>query len=326
MNDTVTTLQPDFSPRQVAQPGNLERICRRYLQHLEIRGYARATVVAYRIDLEQFVGFMRGRDVTSIYAVTRTAIEDFADALLHGENCGPRTVHRKIVSVRSLFRYACERDIIRMGDNPLRHPLNIRFPRHEVHAPSEEAILAMIEAIPADTIEGRRDKALFLLMYDAALRVSAVCGLNLGPPDYGVSPRGVVYYQPKGAGPGEVATASIEPATVAQVEDWLERRQRYVRRDSPPALFLGRCGTRLSRVQVLNRCKLHGARVGMPNLHPHLLRHRRGREIFRHVGPTECQQQLGHKHLSTTLDEYQGEAQELVRHRIRTEAPIGGRQ
>lgn len=316
----VTALHtPDFSPREVAAPGNLERLARRFLQRLEIRGYAANTVKAYRRDLEQFAGFLAARDVASLHAVTRPAIEAFADALLAGEGNSPRSVHRKIQTVTALFRFAVESDVLRMGENPLRQPLDIRWHKAPVEAPSEAAILTLINAIPVDDFLGRRDRAFFLLMYDAARRVSEVCGLNLA--DF--QARGLITYQGKG---GDWRDAAIEPGTVAQVEDWLAVRHRYERSDSPPALFLTSRGTRMSRSLAHQRIRHYGAQVGLPSIHCHLLRHRRLREIYRHAGAQEAQQQAGHAHLTTTMNEYGEERGALTRQRIRTDAPIGGRK
>ncbi len=325
--NTVTTLPlGEFNPREVAAPGDMGRVCRRFLQRIALRGYSPHTVSAYRTDLEQFAGFLAGRDVTSLHAVTRAAVEDFADALLTGEQMSPRTVHRKVQAVGSMFRFAVDNDIMRPGDNPLRNPLELAWHRAPVEAPSEAAILSLIQAIPTDTFIGRRDRAMFLVMYDAALRVSGVCALDCEAPGraavHGVRSSGVVSYPAKG---GATGTAVIEPRTVAAVEDWLAVRHRFERADSPPALFLSQRGTRLTRASVHQRLKGWGREVGLGDIHCHLLRHRRAREIFRHAGPQATQGQLGHKHLSTTMNTYAGDAGEHVRNRIRTDAPIGGR-
>lgn len=314
-----------FTPRAVNLPGDLETLARQYLAHLATRRYSANTLLAYRRDLEQFVGYMTGRDVTLIQLVTTRLIEEFTDALLMGEGNSPRTVQRKRESVKGMFRFAIARGLVPQAANPCDALTPVKVVPAKRVAPDAAAIRALIEGIPADSPLGIRDRALFRLMFDAALRVGGVISLDVhdpaNPPAHAVRPTGVVHYLAKG---GKTKETVCDDVTLAWIARWLEARDRFARHTSPPALFLTDRGDRFTRHGILARLKLWGAKVGMPGIFNHLLRHRRIGDVLAELDLYAANYLAGHERLSTTADIYGAQAPERIRARIRNQAPVGG--
>ena len=148
-------------------------------------------------------------------------------------------------------------------------------------APAKEAVLAMIHAIPDSTPIGLRDRAMFRLMLDGALRVDALCGLDIydakNPPQNCIYPNGRVAYRNKG---GRTKETVVDDTTLAWVERWLAVRGRFTRMWTGAALFLSERGHRMQRATLHARIKAAGAASGMPHLHAHLLRHCRARDLI----------------------------------------------
>lgn len=99
---------------------DLQTYISRYLEYCRCQKRLDAkTVKAYRIDLAQF---QAGMGSTSISEITPETLEDFI-ASLH-QKYKPKTVKRKLASIKALFRYFEYKEII--GQNPF-HKMQIKF-------------------------------------------------------------------------------------------------------------------------------------------------------------------------------------------------------
>lgn len=315
-----------FNPRAVRMPGDIAALAEQHLAHIAMQNYSANTVAAYRRDLEQFAGYLAARDVTLIQIVTEEHITGFLHALLAGEGNAPRTAARKLESVRGLFRFAVRRRLISAINNPADLAQPPRWYAAPPAAPAKEAVLGMIHSIPDNTPIGLRDRAMFRLMLDGALRVDALCGLDLydpkNPPQNCLYPNGRVTYRNKG---GRMKETVVDDATLAWVERWLAVRGRFTRMWTGTALFISERGHRMQRATLHARIKEWGAASGMPHLHAHLLRHCRARDVIEREGLATASYMLGHARQSTTADMYGEHTAELLRARARR-VPIDERR
>lgn len=315
-----------FRPRDVALPGLLEALAGHWLTVLAHRGYADNTVQAYRRDLERFVGYLAGRDIRYAQTVTPLHVEQFMDALLQGEQLSPRSVSRVLGALRSFFAWLQTQGLVTANNNPLQHAFALRFSPNRTTAPAMDRLLAWVDAIPADSVQGKRDRALFRLMLDGALRVSSLCGLDLydaeQPPRHAVHPNGVVLYAAKG---GRTEETVVGDGTLQALADWLAVRERFTWRTRPtPALFLSNRGHRMTRHTIHARLKALGKAGGMPQLHSHLLRHARVSDALERGDLHTASYLAGHANKATTAAIYGDQSRERLRHRIRRDCGLDG--
>jgi len=153
------------------------------------------TLKAYRIDLTQFLAKVT---VTDIAEITPAILEDFI-AKLHQEY-KPKTVRRKIASLKALFHYFEYREII--DRNPFNR-IQIKF--------REPAILP--KTIPLHTVEdflsaiykqrkdaktdyqkknALRDIAVIELLFATGMRISELCSLKVN--DVNLYDRNILIY------------------------------------------------------------------------------------------------------------------------------------
>jgi integrase/recombinase XerC len=142
-----------------------------------------------------------------------------------------------------------------------------------------------------------RDHALLELLYATGVRVSELCGLDVGDVDLD---RRVVVVLGKGA--KERTVPFGQPAEKA-VRAWLAHgRPALVRPSSPPALLLGARGGRFQPASV--RRIVHealGAIPGAPVMGPHGLRHSAATHLLEGGADLRSVQELlGHATLATT--------------------------
>lgn len=310
-----------FTPRAVKLPGDMVALCAQYLAHLAARGYADATRGAYRTDLEQFAGYCAQRDITLVQHVTGAVVDDFLDALMGGEGCTHRTAARKRETLRGFFRYVIGRGVVKVSAAEQSRP--VRFTPRRVVAPEAVALLRAIDAIPREGADNLRDRALFRLLLDGALRIGGALSLDVfdaqNPPECAVLPSGAVYYRAKG---GAIKSTVIDDDTLGALRAWLAVRGT-IARAGEPALFVSHRGTRITRAGAHMRLQQHAERVGL-KLHCHLLRHRRLGDVMDRGDLRLANYLAGHTQLSTTANIYGHQATERLRARIRRDCPLGG--
>jgi integrase/recombinase XerD len=158
---------------------DLEEWLGEYLQWLTIeKGRSRATIEAYRRDIRAFAQWWQPR--TDLRELTTEDLEHYVANLRQTKS--PSSVARAIASLRGLLRYLVDEGALR--DDPGERLAAARRGRTLPKPLSEAEVLALLNAIPAETPAQRRDAALLELLYDTGARVSEVVGLRLGDLDF----------------------------------------------------------------------------------------------------------------------------------------------
>ncbi|MFF0155608.1 tyrosine recombinase XerC [Micromonospora sp. NPDC005203] len=155
---------------------------------------------------------------------------------------------------------------------------------------SEAAADTAAEAVPL------RDRVLLELLYATGVRVSEVCGLDVGDVDHG---RRVIRVFGKGG--RERAVPYGVPAQRA-LNDWLRRgRPALVGARSGDALLLGAKGGRLNPTTARQIVGAYAEAVGLPRTSPHGLRHSAATHLLEGGADLRAVQELlGHSSLAST--------------------------
>jgi integrase/recombinase XerC len=141
-----------------------------------------------------------------------------------------------------------------------------------------------------------RDRLLLELLYATGIRVSELCGLDLGDVDRA---RHVVRVLGKG---GKERTVPYGLPARDAVTAWLRSgRPHLVGPDSGAALLLGARGGRLNPAAARRVVATWAARVDLPNTSPHSLRHSAATHLLEGGADLRAVQEfLGHSSLSST--------------------------
>ena len=245
--------------------------------------HADATRRAYRVDVEEFVSWLRGRGVALADVDVRTLAE-YA-AILGAARPGrtprrlaPATVARKLAAVRALLRSAL--GAARVPDGSFAPRRQRRLP----DAPRASEIEHTLTALEGEGPLALRNRALFELVYSAGLRSAEAVGLDLADVSFDSE-----YVRVRGKGDKERVVPLGEEAAY-----WLGRYLREARpalvRGAADAVFLSARGRRLD-TSTLRRL--------VP--HPHRLRHAFATHLLEGGADLRTiQELLGHSSLSTT--------------------------
>ena len=106
--------------------------------------------------------------------VTRAHVIAWRRALEH-RDLAPSTLRRKLSALSSLFDYLCEENAVLL--NPVRGVKRPKAQQHEGLAPalSDDQARMLLEAPPADTLKGKRDRAILATLLYHGMRREELC-------------------------------------------------------------------------------------------------------------------------------------------------------
>ena len=284
-----------------------------------IRGKAEKTVCEYLLDLRTFFRYTimikEGKDLTpeefEKISISSITFEDIAEVKYETivsflgytafqRNNNTSTRNRKISSLRSFYKYMCDKKKY-IDHNP---PEGVDSPQKAKTLPKyltlEESV-RLLETIRADkeskTVQ--RDYSIVALFLNTGMRLSELCGLNLESFDSDVS-----YVKVIGKGNKE-RVIYLNNAARDAIISYLHTRldPRYIR-TSDHALFLSGRQTRISpkTVQFIVHKYLGYAGLGSRGLSVHKLRHTAATLMYQSgkVDIRVLKDVLGHEQLNTT--------------------------
>src|SRR5512143_3090957 len=100
-----------------------------FTEYLGSRKRARATIVAYGKDIEQLTLFLTNMGKKTINEITRDELDAFLK-ILASDNYTPKSISRKINSIKTFFRFLKAAGII--TSDPA---IEIEHPKYEVKPP-----------------------------------------------------------------------------------------------------------------------------------------------------------------------------------------------
>ncbi len=293
-------------PREQTHPDGLGKMITRieeFERTLAAEENASAhTVRNYGSDLRQLRNFLLARALACEAGATEidpgrvdgSAVRGFLAELLRRNR--KSSVARKLSSVKTFFRF-----LVRRGYVTTDPTVGIVTPRKEQQLPvhlTVDDMFRLLEAPPADTPAGLRDRALLETMYSCGLRVSELVGLDWIDLDANLE---LVRVRGKG---GKERLVPIGQKALAAVHAYRERLADLCRcrlRDER-AVFLNRRGTRLSTRTVARLVDTYVAASGIATkASPHALRHSFATHLLGAGADLRAiQELLGHASLSTT--------------------------
>ncbi len=140
------------------------------------------TVSAYSGDLLQFTDFLATQYVVELNDCKAIHVRGFM-AMLLGNGLTPRSVHRKVSSVRGWFKYLRKQGQLTV--DPMSKIILPKMPKVLVKDIPAMDLHNMFARFPWDEVEnGLRDRLMLLLMYTTGMRLSELIGLKVGDVDF----------------------------------------------------------------------------------------------------------------------------------------------
>lgn len=159
------------------QSKTLQELAAEYLDYLlKTKRMSAHTVAAYKNDLTQFQEFLSQEAITDLISIKSYHIRSFMSQMLE-QNITPRSVHRKISSIRGWFKYLRKNGLLKT--DPLMKVVLPKMPKTLVKDIPAADLMAMFNRFPWNEEEqGDRDRLLLLLFYTTGMRLSELIGLK----------------------------------------------------------------------------------------------------------------------------------------------------
>lgn len=145
----------------------------KFIEFLESGKKAAATVIAYKKDIDQLLEYLKKTGRTEIRGVTTEDLNNFL-ALLNSQNYTPKSVSRKINSIKTFYRFLV---LHKYTDNNV--AAAIVHPKFDSKAPrilSRMEYRALRDAARTDT----RIAAVVELLLQTGMRIGELAALTLG--------------------------------------------------------------------------------------------------------------------------------------------------
>ncbi|MEQ9402095.1 MAG: tyrosine-type recombinase/integrase [Cyclobacteriaceae bacterium] len=149
-----------------------------FLKYLSFeKRYSSHTVEAYKKDLQQFSGFLFSEfEIEDLISAKHVHLRAWVVSLME-KNLSPRSVNRKIATLKSIYKFLLARDYIDINPAVKLKPL-----KTDKDLPSfikEEEIAALLDRVEfTDDFSGKRDQLLLELFYSTGMRLSELTTLK----------------------------------------------------------------------------------------------------------------------------------------------------
>ena len=285
-------------------PPRLRAALAAFGQHIGAeRGLSRHTVRAYLADVTSLLEHAATAGAGAPAELDITILRAWL-AEQHGSGLSRATLARRAAAARAFTAFARARGLLTQDPGPL---LGMpKIPRRLPQVLRQDQVAAVLDAPAApggtgaaapDAAVALRDSAILELLYATGIRVSELCGLDLGDLDTG---RRTVRVLGKG---GRERTVPAGLPAVAAVSAWARSgRPVLAVPGSGHALFLGARGRRLDPRTARRVVHARVAAVpGTPDSGPHGLRHAAATHLLEGGADLRSVQEiLGHASLTST--------------------------
>jgi integrase/recombinase XerC len=252
----------------------------RFLESPEL---SEATRRAYRVDVEEFAGWLRrrGQSLEDVDTATLSAYIAELGAARPGRDpskLAPATIARKLAAVRALLRFALGAGRVPDGQ------LGPRRARRLPDAPKSEEVDAVLDTYAGVDPLALRNRALLELVYSAGLRSREAVDLDLADVDF---EQETVHVRGKG---NKERVVPLGEEAAYRLRLYLDDARPHLVSGAEDALFVSARGRRLDTSTI---------RRLFP--HPHRLRHAFATHLLEGGADLRViQELLGHSSLSTT--------------------------
>ena len=262
----------------------------------DIKRSSKYTIVSYRTDLGQFLGFLSNHtggkvslktleklEARDIRAWLASRLDDFEAA----------STARALSSVKSFFRWLEKQN--KLKNEAVFHIRSAKLKKPLPKALAEEQSASALAGIGEQQKEewvGKRNLALLTLIYGCGLRIGEALSLR-----YKDKPGEALVITGKG---NKQRVVPVLPVVQAAIEDYLASCPYSFEPDSP--LFLGARGKALNAAIFQRELRILRRALGLPeSTTPHAFRHSFATHLLSAGGDLRSiQELLGHASLSTT--------------------------
>jgi site-specific recombinase XerD len=249
--------------------GELTVLLASWRLHLEASNLSPRTIRAYTDDGALLAAFLARKGMpTTVASIRREHVEAFIAAEL--ERTAPSSAATRYRSLQQLFKWLDDEGEIDCSPMAKMRPPII--PEQAVPVLSDDQVRGLLATCSGKDFRDRRDTAMIRLFLDTGMRLEGMGGLRYSAEDADLSDvdlrSRVVRIIAKGR---REMVLPIGTKAARDIDRYIRARAAHPHA-ADPWLWLGKKG-RLTPSGIYQMIKDRGNEVGLPELHPHQLRH-----------------------------------------------------
>jgi len=251
------------------------------------------TIDSYSRDLEKFSDFLKKNKIKNYCNISREEILNFLQGLYISQS--ESSISRILSTLRSFYKFLiieeeCKKNLWIQVSNPIK-------PRKMPDILNIEEVEKFLNNIPADSRSGKRDRAMFEVLYSCGMRVSEIVNLKIQNIDFDEE---LIHF--KGKGEKERIVPVGEKGIKYLREYIIEGRHNVKAVIRTDYVFLNRSGKKITRQGFWKILKKYAKKSGIKkNIYPHIFRHSFATHMIERGADLRIVQELlGHSSISTT--------------------------
>ena len=242
---------------------SIDELVEEFLRYLLIdKGYSNNTIASYKIDLEKFLEYNKGKSINNI---TNSDLKEYVK-YLNKENLNEKSISRNISCLKSFYKFLVIEKYI--NNNPSDSVAMPKLKRNLPKILTEEEVLLLLDINLSDAFS-YRNKAMLELMYATGLRVSELVNLRLQDIDLNED---IVRTFGKGS---KERVIPFGDYACEYLEKYIYEYRGLMLKGKPSEyLFLNNHGNKMTRQGLFKIIKKIAKEKGInKDLSPHTLRH-----------------------------------------------------
>lgn len=287
--------------------------------------------MTYYIDyLKNQMGIER-QDVT-FDCLNRKNIKNYLVWMNEVKNLGVKTCNLRITALKSFMEYCADEDITLVSVyNEVCSVRGMKEHKKSILFMTNEAIETLLKTPKTDTVKGRRNRMLFIMLYDTAARAQELVDLTLRDLHLVNVKSPFVTLTGKG---NKSRNVPLMKKTVAHINIYLQEFHPHPSKDGKDPFFFSRRDGKphalsTDTVNLLLGDYANQVRSICPQIpqhvHCHLIRKTRAMNLYRQGMPlTVIMEMLGHENLSTTSNFYAFATVDMIHEAMKKTSPEAG--
>ncbi|MBN2357738.1 tyrosine-type recombinase/integrase [candidate division KSB1 bacterium] len=277
----------------------MEHWLRRFDRYLQVERHGSIyTRKAYINDIGQFILYVQQRlsqSQANLNSFTRATLRGFLAHLVRS-GYTPRTVARKLATLRSFARYLVRESAIIA--NPTLNITSPKLPKRLPHFLTRHEMQSLLALPAVDTFSGLRDRLILYLFYTTGVRISEAANLQVQDIQFWDGTLRVKGKRDK------VRLLPMGRGLTQLLQNYLDLRRSQVIKSTRSAefVFVDDRGEPYTRQQLARLIQGYIRRIADPKkAHPHALRHSFATHLIDEgANIMSVKELLGHASLSTT--------------------------
>ena len=253
------------------------------------------TMESYLSDIKQYINFLKSKAIKDIRNSSNAALVSYMLSL-EKEGAASSTIHRKLSSIRSYYKYLLWNQLI--SKDPTANLVPPKNQRKIPEALTFDEATRLLNQPNGNDAKSIRDKAMLELLYATGIRVSELISLNLEDIN-----RQHAYLQCIGQASRE-RIIPIPDSALQHLENYLHKARETLIRKSldEKALFVNTHGKRMTRQGFWKIIKYYKETAEIDkDVTPQTLRHSFAVHLVEEGADIRSVQEiLGHSDISTT--------------------------